>query len=85
MLSLLDAAPLLKEEPGAGVPAGLPNRVNPVLFHRPCAGTALPTDDDPIDAALVQICAEHGKMDATSAKAFVKALRAQNRYQTDVY
>ena len=38
-----------------------------------------------VDAALVQICAEHGKMDATSAKAFVKELRAQNRYQTDVY
>ncbi len=38
-----------------------------------------------VDAALVQICAEHGKMDATSAKAFVKDLRAQHRYQTDVY
>jgi sulfite reductase (NADPH) flavoprotein alpha-component len=38
-----------------------------------------------VDAALVQICAEHGKMDAASAKAFVKDLRAQHRYQTDVY
>jgi sulfite reductase (NADPH) flavoprotein alpha-component len=38
-----------------------------------------------VDAALVQICAEHGKMDATSANAFVKDLRAQHRYQTDVY
>ena len=38
-----------------------------------------------VDAALVQICAEHGKMHAASAKAFVKDLRAQHRYQTDVY
>ncbi len=38
-----------------------------------------------VDAALIQICAEHGKMDAASAKAFVKDLRAQHRYQTDVY
>jgi sulfite reductase (NADPH) flavoprotein alpha-component len=38
-----------------------------------------------VDAALVQICAEHGKMDAASAKAFVKDLRAHHRYQTDVY
>jgi sulfite reductase (NADPH) flavoprotein alpha-component len=38
-----------------------------------------------VDLALVQICAEHGKMDATSAKAFVGDLRAQHRYQTDVY
>ncbi len=38
-----------------------------------------------VDAALVQICAEHGKMEATSAKIFVKELRVQNRYQTDVY
>ncbi|HEX3496464.1 MAG TPA: sulfite reductase subunit alpha, partial [Methylocella sp.] len=38
-----------------------------------------------VDAALVQICAEHGKMEAASAKAFVKDLRAQHRYQTDVY
>ena len=38
-----------------------------------------------VDATLVDICAEHGKMDAASAKAFVKDLRAQHRYQTDVY
>jgi sulfite reductase (NADPH) flavoprotein alpha-component len=38
-----------------------------------------------VDAALVQICAEHGKMDAAAAKAFVKDLRTQHRYQTDVY
>jgi len=38
-----------------------------------------------VDATLVQICAEQGKMDATSAKAFLKELRAQHRYQTDVY
>jgi sulfite reductase alpha subunit-like flavoprotein len=38
-----------------------------------------------VDVALVQICAEHGKMDAASAKTFVKDLRAQHRYQTDVY
>jgi sulfite reductase (NADPH) flavoprotein alpha-component len=38
-----------------------------------------------VDATLNQICAEHGKMDATSAKAFVKELRAQHRYQADVY
>ena len=38
-----------------------------------------------VDVALIQICAEHGKMDAASAKAFVKDLRAQHRYQTDVY
>ena len=38
-----------------------------------------------VDAALIQICAEHGKMDAASAKAFVGDLRAQHRYQTDVY
>ena len=38
-----------------------------------------------VDATLVQICTEHGKMDATSAKAFVKELCAQHRYQSDVY
>jgi sulfite reductase (NADPH) flavoprotein alpha-component len=38
-----------------------------------------------VDAALVQVCAENGKMDGTSAKAFVKDLRAQHRYQADVY
>jgi sulfite reductase (NADPH) flavoprotein alpha-component len=38
-----------------------------------------------VDATLIQICAEYGKMDAASAKAFVKDLRAQHRYQTDVY
>jgi sulfite reductase (NADPH) flavoprotein alpha-component len=38
-----------------------------------------------VDAALVQICAEHGNMDAASAKNFVKDLGAQHRYQTDVY
>jgi sulfite reductase (NADPH) flavoprotein alpha-component len=38
-----------------------------------------------VDAALIQICAEHGKMDAASAKVFVNDLRAQHRYQTDVY
>jgi sulfite reductase (NADPH) flavoprotein alpha-component len=38
-----------------------------------------------VDVAFVQICAEHAKMDAASAKAFVKDLRAQHRYQTDVY
>jgi sulfite reductase (NADPH) flavoprotein alpha-component len=38
-----------------------------------------------VDAALVQICAEHGKMEVASAKAFVKELRAQHRYQLDVY
>ncbi len=38
-----------------------------------------------VDAALVEICARHGKMDAAAAKAFVKELRAQHRYQTDVY
>jgi sulfite reductase (NADPH) flavoprotein alpha-component len=38
-----------------------------------------------VDAALIQVCAEHGKMDAASAKAFLGDLRAQHRYQTDVY
>jgi sulfite reductase (NADPH) flavoprotein alpha-component len=38
-----------------------------------------------VDATLIQICAEHGKMDAAAAKAFVKQLRAQHRYQADVY
>jgi sulfite reductase (NADPH) flavoprotein alpha-component len=38
-----------------------------------------------VDEALIQICAEHGKMDAASAKAFMGDLRAQHRYQTDVY
>jgi sulfite reductase (NADPH) flavoprotein alpha-component len=38
-----------------------------------------------VDAALVQICEEQGKIDGASAKAFVKDLRAQHRYQTDVY
>ncbi len=38
-----------------------------------------------VDATLIQICAEHGKMDAATAKDFVKDLRAQHRYQTDVY
>jgi sulfite reductase (NADPH) flavoprotein alpha-component len=38
-----------------------------------------------VDATLIQICAEHGKMDAAAAKAFVKELRAQHRYQADVY
>lgn len=38
-----------------------------------------------VDATLVQICAEHGQMDAAAAKDFVKDLRAQHRYQADVY
>jgi sulfite reductase (NADPH) flavoprotein alpha-component len=38
-----------------------------------------------VDAALVQICAGHGKLDPGAAKAFVKELRVQNRYQADVY
>ena len=38
-----------------------------------------------VDAALVQICEEQGKMDGASAKAFVKDLRAQHRYQADIY
>ena len=38
-----------------------------------------------VDAALVQICADHGKLDPGAAKAFVKELRVQNRYQADVY
>jgi sulfite reductase (NADPH) flavoprotein alpha-component len=35
-----------------------------------------------VDATLIQICAEHGKMDVAAAKAFVKE---QHRYQADVY
>jgi len=38
-----------------------------------------------VDATLTEICAKYGKMDAASAKAFVKELRAQHRYQADVY
>lgn len=38
-----------------------------------------------VEAALIQICAEYGKMDTAAAKSFVKDLRAQRRYQTDVY
>ncbi len=38
-----------------------------------------------VDATLTQICADHGKMDAAAAKAFVKELRTQHRYQADVY
>jgi sulfite reductase (NADPH) flavoprotein alpha-component len=38
-----------------------------------------------VDATLVQICTEHGKMEVPAAKAFVKTLRAQHRYQADVY
>jgi sulfite reductase (NADPH) flavoprotein alpha-component len=38
-----------------------------------------------VEAVLVQICAEHGQMGSDGAKAFVKDLRAQHRYQADVY
>ncbi|HET6378864.1 MAG TPA: sulfite reductase subunit alpha [Methylocella sp.] len=38
-----------------------------------------------VERALVEICAEQGEMSQDSAKAFVKDLRAQKRYQTDVY
>jgi sulfite reductase (NADPH) flavoprotein alpha-component len=37
-----------------------------------------------VDTALVQICEKQGEMDGTSAKDFVKELRAQHRYQADV-
>lgn len=38
-----------------------------------------------VEAALVDVCREHGKMDVAAAKAFLKDLRGQHRYQTDVY
>ena len=38
-----------------------------------------------VDAALQAVVAEHGKMDAAAAKAFVQRLAADKRYQRDVY
>jgi sulfite reductase (NADPH) flavoprotein alpha-component len=38
-----------------------------------------------VERALIQICEEHGKMDPGAAKAFIKDLRTQHRYQADVY
>lgn len=38
-----------------------------------------------VEAALVHVCVEHGKMDAPAAKEFLKDLRGKRRYQTDVY
>ena len=44
---LAHAAPLLEKERNTGCLAMLPDRKNPVLFHRPSAGAALTPDDDP--------------------------------------
>ena len=38
-----------------------------------------------VEAALVDIAAERGGMDAEAAKAFVKGLKSSGRYQADVY
>ncbi len=38
-----------------------------------------------VDAALQAVVAEHGRMDAVAAKAFVQKLAADKRYQRDVY
>lgn len=38
-----------------------------------------------VDAALIEICAQHGQWDEAGAKTFLKDLRAKGRYQTDVY
>jgi sulfite reductase (NADPH) flavoprotein alpha-component len=38
-----------------------------------------------VEAALIEICSTHAGMDGAAAKSFLKDLRAQRRYQTDVY
>jgi sulfite reductase (NADPH) flavoprotein alpha-component len=38
-----------------------------------------------VEKTLIAISAEHGGMDQSAARAFVKELRAKGRYQTDVY
>jgi sulfite reductase (NADPH) flavoprotein alpha-component len=38
-----------------------------------------------VEAALIAIAAEHGGMDETAAKSFIAGLKAEGRYQTDVY
>jgi sulfite reductase (NADPH) flavoprotein alpha-component len=38
-----------------------------------------------VEATLATVCEEHGGLDPTSAKLFLKELRAKGRYQTDVY
>ncbi|MGH6840517.1 MAG: hypothetical protein ACREDV_00245, partial [Methylocella sp.] len=69
---------------GTGNPPQAASEPTPKGAHFYVCGDAKRMAPD-VDAALTQICADHGKMDAASAKAFVKDLRAQHRYQTDVY
>jgi sulfite reductase (NADPH) flavoprotein alpha-component len=38
-----------------------------------------------VEKVLIAICCEHGGFDEAQAKAFLKGLRAEGRYQTDVY
>ena len=38
-----------------------------------------------VDAALVEICAQHGNMSSDDAGAFVKKLGSEKRYSRDVY
>lgn len=47
-------------------------------------GTADPMAKD-VDQAICDIAAEHGKLDADAARAFVQSLSADKRYHRDVY
>ncbi|OBK48633.1 reductase [Mycobacterium kubicae] len=47
-------------------------------------GTADPMAKD-VEQALCQIAAEHGRLDAEEARAYVRSLRADKRYHKDVY
>lgn len=38
-----------------------------------------------VETALATVCEQHGGMDSTSAKLFLKDLRGRGRFQTDVY
>jgi sulfite reductase (NADPH) flavoprotein alpha-component len=38
-----------------------------------------------VETALISIASEHGGMDETAAKGFIAKLKADGRYQADVY
>src|SRR5207302_712285 len=54
-LALAYATPLLEEEGHLGLLALAANGLHPLLPHRAGAGTALPADDDPVDALQVEL------------------------------
>lgn len=54
-LLLIDAAPLLEEEPDPGSEALITDGTNPLRVHWPCARTGFAANNHPIDAAKVEL------------------------------